>query len=104
MVEALAQRGVKEEDLHYDFNTAFQQLYEQAVFTPFALKEATATRDRLIDRFRELAVRVAAQLITQLQQPQDSWPIQPKQKAGYAGGLKFVVGHLFCKFAIDDRE
>jgi len=91
--------------LRYPWNEAFQSLYEQPVFTPHEIAQANQKKRSLIQVFLHWSAIVAEKLVQQLSLPQAEWKIQPlQQQLGVAGGQKFMVGQLFCKFAHDDKK
>lgn len=92
------------DDLDRQWNADFQSLYEKAVYTPHEIKEATEAKQNLYDDFLRFSKCVAEVLVAQLSEPPASWKIKPLKGAGHAGGEKFRVGNLFCKFARDDKR
>jgi len=94
----------REDNLRYDWNNGFQSLYEDSVFTPYEIAEANERQKVLFDSFLAFSHRVAEELVAQLGKPRAEWKVQPLQEpAGFAGGEKFIVGKMFCKFARDDK-
>jgi len=92
-----------EDNINTDWNDEFQSLYDLSVFTPHEISAANSKKRELFDRFMLFSRSVAEQLVRQLSQPIDRWIIRPIRGAGWAGGEKFKVGNLFCKFARDDK-
>jgi len=91
-------------NLDRNWNGEFQGLYDQPAFNPHEIREANAQKDKLFAEFKSFASAVAQALVDQLSKPRDQWIIQPlDQQMGIAGGEKFIVGQLFCKFARDDK-
>ena len=89
---------------HFNWNNEFQSLYDQPMFTPHQIEVANQQKQRLVNAFLRWSSDVAGRLVRQLSQPRDEWEIQPlPQQIGAAGGEKFIVGQLFCKFARDDK-
>jgi len=79
-------------------------MYDEPVFNPHELNQANALKNALFKAFEEFTARVAAVLVEQLAKPVDQWVIKPLPGFGVAGGEKFVVGQVFCKFARDDKR
>lgn len=92
------------EDLTREWNEEFQALYDKPVYTPHEIKEANEAKTRLYDDFLRFSKQVADVLALQLSEPKDAWKIRPLAGTGYAGGEKFRVGNLYCKFARDDKK
>jgi len=89
--------------MYRDWNEDFQSLYDLAVFTPYQIAQANAKKRTLFAHFLKFTRKVAQQLVAQLHLPRSQWRIPPQDGAGYAGGQKFKVGNIFCKFARDDK-
>jgi len=82
----------------------FQRLYDAPVFNLHEVKEANSKKKKLCSRFKKFSAKIARVLVDQLSKPRDQWIIQPlDQQMGIAGGEKFIVGQVFCKFARDDK-
>jgi len=93
-----------QENLDTDWNEDFQSLYDMAAFTPHEVAAANKKKTELFARFVSFSRQVAMLLVEQLERPPNEWQIQPISGAGWAGGEKFRVGKLFCKFARDDKR
>jgi len=87
------------------WNGELQRLYDKPVFNPHEIKEANNEKDKLLQDFASFSAAVAQELVAQLSKPRAQWKIQPlREQLGFAGGEKFIVGQLFCKFARDDKN
>jgi hypothetical protein len=95
--------ALEDEDLQRVWNEDYQALYDEPVFNPHETKEANAKQTALFEEFKVFSSAVAHVLVHQLPKPVDQWGIKPLQGFGAAGGEKFIVGQLFCKFARDDK-
>jgi len=78
-------------------------MYDKPVFNPHELKEANSFKAALFKAFEGFSAKVAEALVDQLSKPVNHWVIKPLHGFGIAGGEKFVVGQVFCKFARDDK-
>ena len=94
-----------ENNLRRDWNEEFQRLFDEPFFTNEQVNKASAKKSALYQEFLQFSHRVASQLVDQLRLPAQSRRIQPEtMRSGYAGGEKFRIGNLFCKFARDDKK
>jgi len=95
-----------QENLLRDWNNDLQSLYEwEPVFSPYELQQANLKKESLVSEFVHFTGRIAEALIKQKAQPVDQWKIQPlKTQVGVAGGEKFVVGNIFCKFVTAENR
>jgi len=90
--------------LSKDWNDDFQHIYDSPSFNPHELKQVNARKDELLREFETFTREIAVQLVAQLGKARADWIIKPLEQAkGFAGGEKFVVGKVFCKFARDDK-
>ena len=90
-------------DIQRTWNEDYQGLFDEPVFNPYEIKEANAKKEMLFEEFKVFSASVAQALVDQLSKPVHEWVIKPLQGFGIAGGQKFVVGQVFCKFARDDK-
>jgi len=96
---------VMTQNLQRDWNEEFQSLYDLPVFTTEDVAKANRAKADLFRDFLQFSRDVAIELVAQLNRPRTEWALQPLDvQAGLAGGEKYVVGKLFCKFARDDKN
>ncbi len=79
-------------------------MYSKPVFTLHDQREANTERDALYHNFESFCRQIAYILRLQLSLPKEKWCINPVAGAGIAGGEKYIVGHVFAKFARDDPK
>lgn len=90
------------EDLRRNWNEEFQSLYLHPIFSSQELQHVLLLRRDLMSNFLRFSRALATQLVLQRSQAQEDWPIKPaSQRLGIAGGEKFLVGTVLCKFARD---
>ena len=80
----------------------FQLLLEKPTTTPEEIGERVKAISNLIDDFVSKATPIAKKIIMERNLPDEKKEIPPMQIGGIAGGKKYFVEGMFCKFAVDE--
>ncbi len=80
-LESVLRRPVSSTDLHLSRSVALHQLTSE---------------------FEAVCTVIAAEIVSQLARPSDTWVLPPTESVGgVAGGQKYIIGNIFFKFARD---
>jgi len=96
--------GCQRVDLECDWNEQYQRLFEMELVTPFDRQQFATAVNQLRARFTDTARRIGWLLLREryMSASDPQRILRPLSGMGILGGRKFIVGNIFCKFALAD--